>query len=121
MESLPGWLDINRIGEIAFLTIALMQFFKTKIPSKYIWMFQIALAIGISFGSVLYMGASISLVKGIIDGLIAAVTAELGYQFFSKTSGPFTLPSKGELIKKEEVEAKRVEKVERAEEKAANK
>ncbi|OFY39606.1 MAG: hypothetical protein A2Z69_00225 [Bacteroidetes bacterium RBG_13_44_24] len=94
--NLPEWLDLTKIGAIGIILLAVVQYIKAHLPEKWIWLITIVLGVVISIVSELYIGADpINWIRAIVNGVLAAVIADTGYQFLSG-KGNLSLPSKGE-------------------------
>ncbi len=111
---LPSWLDAPKIAGLSILCLAFTQYFKKRVPEKYIPYLALVLGVLISIASEIYIGAAFSgttsWVKAIVNGVIAAIMADLGYSFLSRTPTAFTLPSQTDILKKEVSDEKRVAK-----------
>lgn len=96
--SLPDWLDLGKIGQLGIIIMMIVQYIKAQIPDKYIKYVAIGIGILVSILCECYIGgiANIPWIKAIVNGILAAILADTGYQFLSsKGGGNFTLPSKG--------------------------
>ena len=97
------WLEAAKIGAVALLLMAITQYIKPVIPeaaTKWIRLFSIPAGIGLAYLCDLYVGAKLmNHYKIILNGILGAVFAELGYQFFSGKGGPFSLPSRDQFDK----------------------
>ncbi len=91
---LPSWLDAPKIAGLAVLIMAVVQYFKTYIPEKYVKLFAMGIGVILAILCELYIGAKLIWVKAILNGIVAAVLADTAYGFLSKKGGPLTLPSK---------------------------
>jgi hypothetical protein len=94
---LPTWLDMAKIGGIAVLTLAVVQYFKASIPDAYIKYFTIASGIVLAVLGDLYAGSKVIWYQVLINGVLAGIMSDLGYAFLSKRGGAFVLPSKDDL------------------------
>jgi hypothetical protein len=94
----PTWLDMAKIGGIAVLTLAVVQYFKSGIPDAYIKYFTIASGIILAILGDLYAGSKVIWYQVVINGVLAGIMSDLGYAFLSKKGGTFALPSKSDLI-----------------------
>jgi hypothetical protein len=103
---LPIWLNAAKIGGLVVLCLAFVQYFKQYIPEKKIRLFAVGVGIILSIAYEIYVGnAFVGIthwVKAFVDGTVAAILADLGYGFLSKTAGRFTLPSKADITKEGE-------------------
>jgi hypothetical protein len=97
------WLEAAKIGAVAFLLVAITQYVKPIIPenkTKFIRLFSVLAGIILAYLCDLYMETKIiNHYKVILNGILGAVFAELGYQFLSGKGGPFSLPSRDQLEK----------------------
>ena len=95
MVDLPKLIDISLIPKIGVLVLAVIQYFKSYIPDKLIPIGSIVAGIIISF---LYLYkvpiGSMDFVAVVANGVLGAIMADTGYQFFSKKDGNFSLPPK---------------------------
>ena len=92
---LPSWLDVPKIMGVAALVLMITQYLKDSLPAWSTRWFAILLGIGLSLGCDCYTGKSLNIIKGIIDGVVAAVMADFGYAFLSKKGGgTLSLPSR---------------------------
>lgn len=92
---IPTWVDFGKIGGIAFLVLAVTQYCKGWIPDKFIKPF--AIAVGLLFAALCecLTKTPVYWATVLLNGIMAAVMADLGYSFFSKKGGvAFLLPSK---------------------------
>jgi hypothetical protein len=98
--NLPSWLDAPKIAGLAVLTLMFVQYFKAQIPDKWIKVAAVLMGITLSVACEIYIGATwatLSWVKAVVNGSVAAVASDTAFQFFSNKGGKFTLPSKSEL------------------------
>jgi hypothetical protein len=96
---LPSWLDLPKIAGLSVLSLAVVQYFKTGIPDRFIRYFAVLTGITLSFACEFYIGAVLNPVKAAVNGLIATVTADTAYKFLSNSKSPsFSLPSKEQEI-----------------------
>ena len=94
---MPAWLNLSRIAEISVVLLAVVQYVKDVIPSGAIRYVTLGLGVLISVAAAFYTGEGVSnWVTVIVNGILAAVLADTGYQFLSGKSGSLTLPSKGD-------------------------
>jgi len=79
-----NFLDVGMITQISILVVALIQYIKPYIPT---WIIKpyLQVAAGISFGFLIqrYLGQPLNYVAFIINGVLAAMVSEGGYQVLS--------------------------------------
>jgi hypothetical protein len=97
--NLPSFIDVSSILAIAALVVLIVQYIKGLIPDKFVKWVSFPIGIGVSF---LYFykptGGPLDWVVIISHGILAAVSADTGYSFFSAgKSTAFSLPSKTQL------------------------
>ena len=92
---LPKWLDAEKIGQLALLVLAVVQYFKQGIPDKFIKYFGMAIGVAVSIICDLYVG-KIVWIQSVFNGMVAAILADTAYGFLSSKQGTFTLPAKKE-------------------------
>ncbi len=92
---LPAWLDLPKIGGLAVLVLAIVQYVKQYIPEKWIKLAAIGIGIAASVACECYIGQSFRIVNAVVNGVVAAILADTTYGFLSnKGDGAFKLPSK---------------------------
>lgn len=100
---LPAWLDLPKIGGLAILILAVVQYIKVYIPDKWIKLVAIGIGILASIACECYVGASFRIINAVVNGIVAAIFADTAYGFLSnKGGGIFKLPSKPEEPAKKE-------------------
>lgn len=99
---LPDFLDAARIGQLALLVAIVIQYVKDKVPEWFIKPYlQMVLGIILSWLGLAYVSGAVNpflvpWVKVIVDGIVAALVSDFGYNFLvSKPGSPaFSLPTR---------------------------
>ena len=93
---LPKWVNLETLGLIAYMTLALVQYIKIAIPEKLIPVVSLLLAIGLA---ALFEFAEVNIyVRFVLYGIFATATADLVYQLLGTSKSKlFSLPSKSQL------------------------
>jgi len=90
---LPIFLDVAVISQVAFLVIAVIQYFKNHVPEWLIKPYlQVAIGLGWSFAMAAYTGPITNWVFVITNGILGGLIADSGYQVLNN----FGLRSIGE-------------------------
>lgn len=101
--TLPSFFDLAKIGELAIFVLMIVQYGKQWIPitTPPVAMKVLTMLVGIaaSILAVSYAtGAVANWVQAIANGIMAAIMADGGYQFFSpKASQSLSFPSLAEI------------------------
>lgn len=100
--NLPSFLDLARIGELALLVAMVIQYIKDKVPEPIIKPYlQMVLGILFSWLAIAYVAGTVNplnvpWVKVVVDGIVAALASDFGYNFLSSKPGSpaFSLPTR---------------------------
>ncbi len=103
--NLPDFLDVGKIAQMAALVLMIVQYIKPAIPEKLIPVASMLVGIGISFLFAYNVSPTgFNYVMIITYGVFSAIAADTGYSFLSSSkSSIFSLPSKAQINKTEEV------------------
>jgi len=92
---MSNFIDLARVGQLAIVVGVVVQYVKDWLPSSLIRPIALLFGVGLAYCTCMYLGEAVSWWKVGVDGVLAAMAADVGYNFLSaNNSPPFSLPSK---------------------------
>jgi hypothetical protein len=92
---MSNFIDLARVGQLAVVIGVVVQYVKNWIPDYLIKPLALLFGILLAYATCMYLQEAVRWWKIGVDGILAAMAADVGYNFLSaNNSPPFSLPSK---------------------------
>ncbi len=89
---LPNWIDLKTLSEVGLLVAIIVQYIKDSVPTYLMRWVVLAIGIVCAYVAALYQAQPLVHIPIILNGVLAAMLANVGYQVLKNT--PFALDKK---------------------------